>query len=82
MTQEQDDPIWAAAWTWVQREFDRAHFDEAARLELARWLAEDPEHTRQHQQATRLWALAGQVPARAQDPDELPARDPREHPRR
>ncbi|WP_377155080.1 DUF4880 domain-containing protein [Roseateles sp. UC29_93] len=74
MTQEQDDPVWQAAWTWVQREFDRERFDEAARLALARWLAEDPEHVRMHQQATRLWALAGQVPARAQDPDDAATR--------
>ncbi|WP_431262107.1 DUF4880 domain-containing protein [Roseateles chitinivorans] len=82
MTQEQDDPVWSAAWTWVQREFDREHFDDAARQALARWMAEDPEHARLHQQATRLWALAGQVPSRALDPDDTAARDPREHPRR
>jgi transmembrane sensor len=69
MTQEQDDPVWAAAWTWVQREFDRESFDDAARLALSRWRAEDPAHERAYLQASRLWALAGQVPARAQDPD-------------
>ena len=65
MTQEQDDPVWQAAWTWVQREFDRTRFDAAARLELEHWLAEDPAHRRAHRQAAQLWDLAGQVPARA-----------------
>lgn len=67
MTQEQDDPVWAAAWTWVQREFDRTSFDADARLALSQWRAESPAHERAYLQAQHLWTLAGRIPARTQD---------------
>ncbi|UXH76226.1 FecR/PupR family sigma factor regulator [Roseateles amylovorans] len=69
MTHEQDDPVWAAAWTWVQREFDRTAFDANDRMALAHWRAEHPAHERAYRQAHHLWSLAGNIPARTQDPD-------------
>ncbi len=62
MTQEQDDPLWSAAWQWVQREHDHAHFDAAARAEMTAWLLADPAHRKAYDKAARLWLLAGLVP--------------------
>lgn len=62
MTQDKDDPVWNAAWTWVQREYDRDTFDDAARDEMTTWLAADPAHRRAYDKAARLWLLAGMVP--------------------
>lgn len=62
MTQEQDDPIWNAAWQWVQREYDRESFDAAARSEMTAWLVADPLHRKAYDKAARLWLLAGLVP--------------------
>ncbi|NDZ18119.1 DUF4880 domain-containing protein [Variovorax sp. WS11] len=65
MTQEQEDPVWQAAWTWVQREYDREHFDEAARAEMLTWLRAHPSHREAYDKAARLWLLAGLVPPAA-----------------
>ena len=62
MTQDKDDPVWNAAWAWVQREYDRDAFDDAARDEMAAWLAADAVHRRAYDKAARLWLLAGVVP--------------------
>jgi transmembrane sensor len=62
MTREQDDPLWSAAWQWVQREHDREHFDAAARAEMTAWLLADPLHRKAYDKAARLWLLAGLVP--------------------
>lgn len=62
MTEEQDDPVWRAAWAWVRREHDREGFDEAARVELVTWLLADPRHRKAYDKAAHLWLLAGLVP--------------------
>jgi len=67
MTQEQDDPIWSAAWQWVQREYDRESFDAVARAEMTAWLVADPLHRKAYDKAARLWFLAGLVPPSASE---------------
>ncbi|MGK6309823.1 DUF4880 domain-containing protein [Variovorax sp. DT-64] len=62
MTQQQDDPVWHTAWTWVQREHERERFDDAARAEMMAWLRADPSHRTAYDKAARLWLLAGLVP--------------------
>lgn len=59
-----EDPVWEAAWTWVQREFDHETFDAAARAEMTAWLLADPLHRARYDEAARLWLLAGMVPRR------------------
>jgi ferric-dicitrate binding protein FerR (iron transport regulator) len=67
MTQEQDDPIWSAAWQWVQREHDRENFDAASRAEMTAWLVADSLHRKAYDKAARLWLLAGLVPPSASE---------------
>jgi transmembrane sensor len=67
MTQEQDDPIWSAAWQWVQREYDRENFETSARDEMTAWLVADPLHRKAYDKAARLWLLAGLVPPSASE---------------
>ncbi|WP_026432245.1 hypothetical protein [Paracidovorax oryzae] len=64
-----EDPAWDAAWTWVQREFDRETFGEAERAALAAWLQADPLHRQRYEEAAQLWRLAGMVPRRTDDGD-------------
>jgi ferric-dicitrate binding protein FerR (iron transport regulator) len=59
---KEHDPVWQAAWTWVRRQHERGGLDDAARGELARWLAADPVHRKTHGEAARLWLLVGLVP--------------------
>ncbi|MDT0137326.1 DUF4880 domain-containing protein [Acidovorax sp. PRC11] len=59
-----EDPVWEAAWAWVQREFDQETFDAPAREALAAWLRADPLHRARYDEAARLWLLAGMVPRR------------------
>lgn len=59
-----EDPVWEAAWAWVQREFDHDTFDAAARAEMTAWLLADPLHRARYDEAARLWLLAGLVPRR------------------
>ncbi|GKT25816.1 DUF4880 domain-containing protein [Acidovorax sp. SUPP3334] len=72
----QADPHWAVAWDWVQREHDREHFDAAAREEMTRWLADDPEHRKAYDKAARLWLLAGLVAPLNDVGDVVQDRDP------
>jgi ferric-dicitrate binding protein FerR (iron transport regulator) len=58
MTQEQNDPVWSAAWEWARRE----RLDETATSRLIQWLAADPAHRKAYDKARRLWLLAGLVP--------------------
>lgn len=62
MKQELNDPIFDIAWMWMRRELDRENFDEAARAEMAAWLAADPVHRKAYDKAAKLWLLAGLVP--------------------
>lgn len=62
-----EDPVWEAAWAWVQREFDHDTFDAAARAEMTAWLLADPLHRARYDEAARLWLLAGMVPRRTGD---------------
>jgi transmembrane sensor len=62
---QQDDPVWDAAWAWVQRAYDRDSFDDHARAERDRWLLADPAHRRAYERASQVWALTGLVPARS-----------------
>jgi transmembrane sensor len=62
MTQREDDPIWNAAWDWVQREYDHERFDDVARAEMTSWLLAHTSHRRAYDKAARLWLLAGLVP--------------------
>ncbi|MBO9643446.1 MAG: DUF4880 domain-containing protein [Pseudacidovorax sp.] len=62
MTYDKDDPVWHSAWAWVQREYDRDTFDDAARDALSEWLNADPTHRVVYAKAARLWLLAGLVP--------------------
>jgi ferric-dicitrate binding protein FerR (iron transport regulator) len=57
-----NDPVWDAAWAWVQRQHEDPHLDEPAKAELVRWLAADPRHRAIYEEASRLWLLAGLVP--------------------
>lgn len=59
-----EDPVWGAAWAWVQREFDHETFDAPARAEMTAWLLADPLHRARYDEAARLWLLAGIVPRR------------------
>ncbi len=56
------DPVWEAAWNWIQREHERDTFDEAARRELIHWLEAHPEHHAAYKKAARLWFAAGMIP--------------------
>jgi len=69
MTHEPHDPIWNAAWAWVQREHAREHFDATARAEMTAWLRADPAHRTAYDKAARLWLLVGLVPP-AHGPDD------------
>jgi len=60
---ERDDPVWQAAWSWVQREHEKS-VDAAAREQLNNWLQADTAHRRAYEEASGLWLLAGLVPAR------------------
>ncbi|MFH0133440.1 FecR/PupR family sigma factor regulator [Variovorax sp. VaC1] len=62
MKQDKDDPVWDAAWQWVQREHDADSFDESARAEMTAWLLAQPAHRRAYDRAAQLWLLAGFVP--------------------
>ncbi|MFT7773018.1 FecR/PupR family sigma factor regulator [Roseateles sp.] len=63
-----DDPVWADAWAWVQRQHDAATWDDEALTALARWLAEDPGHRQAYDKARRLWLLTGLVPPSGDGP--------------
>ncbi len=69
--QESPSPVWQAAWHWVIRSHERDRFDDAARAELAQWLAADEQHRKQYDKACRLWLLSGLVPPAFED--QLPA---------
>ena len=76
MNQDTESLIWNTAWTWVQREYDRESFDDAARAELSAWLMARPEHRQAYDKATRLWRLSGLVPRVHGNPsDERPNGD-------
>lgn len=63
-----DDPLWRAAWEWLQREQD-GPLSEAELAELAAWLQRDPTHRARFDEARRLWTEASLVPTRYVDPD-------------
>jgi ferric-dicitrate binding protein FerR (iron transport regulator) len=60
---ERDDPVWQAAWSWVQREHEKA-MDAFARVQLDDWLQADAAHRRAYEEACSLWLLAGLVSAK------------------
>ncbi|WKB55462.1 FecR/PupR family sigma factor regulator [Eleftheria terrae] len=60
-TEEQDDPRWDAAWSWVMREHEHA-LGDAERAELQAWLQADPANRKTYDAAARLWLLSGLVP--------------------
>ena len=71
MTVEHEgDPVWQAAWNWVQRQHEREQFDDAALAELVAWLKLDPAHRVAYNKASRLWLLSGLIPSSMQDDDE------------
>lgn len=63
MKEDKDqDPAWQTAWAWVRRQHAHGGLDDAARADLARWLAADPAHPKTYEEAGRLWLLVGLVP--------------------
>ena len=63
MTEEREaDPVWQAAWMWVQRQHDHERFGDAAMAELVAWLKRDPAHRAAYNKAAKLWLLSGLVP--------------------
>lgn len=77
MTEEhEDDPVWQAAWNWVQRQHDHERFDDAAMSELVAWLKQDPAHRTAYNKASRLWLLSGLIPPKMQDDEAGPHDDP------
>ncbi|WCM94329.1 DUF4880 domain-containing protein [Acidovorax sp. NCPPB 2350] len=68
-----EDPVWEAAWAWVQREYDRECFDDEARAQMTAWLLADPLHRQRYDEAAHLWMLAGMVPRRSTQQDAGPA---------
>ncbi|RST55762.1 FecR/PupR family sigma factor regulator [Variovorax sp. MHTC-1] len=63
------DPIWQAAWAWARRQHEPGGLDDAARLELAQWLAADAAHRKTYEEAARLWLMVGLVPPANNIPD-------------
>lgn len=59
---EERDPLWQTAWSWIQREHERVDFDDNAKAELMAWLLADPAHRTTYDKACRLWMLVGMVP--------------------
>lgn len=57
-----NDFVWRAAWAWVRRDHEAAGLDAASRSELARWIAESPDHRANYDKACKLWLLVGMVP--------------------
>lgn len=64
MANDSNDPIWQAAWAWVQREHERTLAGDSSPPpdELLAWLAADPRHRPAYDKAGRLWLLSGLLP--------------------
>jgi ferric-dicitrate binding protein FerR (iron transport regulator) len=60
---ERDDPVWQAAWSWVQREHEKT-MDTVARVQFDDWLQAEAAHRDAYEEASSLWLLAGLVPAK------------------
>jgi len=56
-----NDAVWNTAWEWVVREHEQP-LDDAARDELAAWIAADPAHRRAYMEAARRWLAAALIP--------------------
>lgn len=56
------DPVWEAAWDWVQRQHDTGFEDLKFNEALNRWLQASDSHRLAYEQAAQIWLLAGLVP--------------------
>lgn len=58
---DRDDPVWQAAWHWVQREHE-GPWQPQDRAALTEWLAQGQDHRQAYDDARQLWLLAGLMP--------------------
>lgn len=61
-TQDNHDPVWNAAWEWVQQQNGAEAFDASPDSPFARWLRASPAHLPAYRKASRLLAAAGMIP--------------------
>lgn len=65
----EQDPIWQAAWAWVRRQHEPGGLVGDARLDFVQWLAADASHRQVYDEAAQLWLLVGLIPPASDIPD-------------